>query len=188
MNESFRGFIAVELPDQSRVVIEKTQNALKNMPGYLNWVKPSSIHLTLKFLGQTPKSSIESITKTLNNVVQGTTPFNLFLEGVGVFPNLRRPRVVWIGLKGDIDMLKNLQKQVESAMQQLGFEPENREFKPHLTLARIKSGKGDHHWERIIQKTVVENSPPIRVSSFYLFQSILKPTGAQYNKLACFSF
>ena len=124
----------------------------------------------------------------MNDISKQVTPFNLVLEDVGVFPNLRRPRVVWIGLKGDVDKLVNLQKDIESAMEQFGFESENREFKPHLTLARVKFGRGDHHWERIMQKTVVENSTPFIVSSFFLFESILKPTGAQYNKLACFSF
>ena len=188
MNESFRGFIAIDIPDEFRAIIKQAQNSLRDLPGQIKWVNPKSVHLTLKFLGQTSKDLIKPIGDAMVNLIKEIEPFDLRLEGIGVFPNMKFPRVIWIGLVGDIDKLANLQNKVETSVEKFGFPPEARKFAAHLTLGRVKSGRGSEQWLRLIEKTVIENSPSFRVSSFYLFESVLKPSGAEYKKLASFSF
>jgi RNA 2',3'-cyclic 3'-phosphodiesterase len=188
MNGSFRGFIAIDIPDEFRAIIKQAQTGLRELPGDIKWTNPKSVHLTLKFLGQTSKDLIKPISETMAGLVKGIEPFDLKLEGTGVFPNLKFPRVIWIGLIGEIDKLADLQNKVELSVEKFGFPPEGRKFTAHLTLGRVKSGRGNEQWSNLIEKTVVENSPSFRVSSFYLFESVLKPSGAEYKKLASFGF
>jgi len=185
--EQIRSFIACELPETVKSSLVLIQKALQSVdPSCAKWVDPNSIHLTLKFLGNVDVEKIESITKGLFEATQNVPPFQLELAGLGAFPNLRSVRVVWIGLKGDLDLLQKLQSQIEARISPLGFPPENRTFKPHLTLARVRETTSlmirQSIGERLSQIKIERNSI-IQVDSVSLMRSQLTRAGAVYSRL-----
>ncbi|GAI25354.1 unnamed protein product, partial [marine sediment metagenome] len=105
---------------------------------WVKWVDPYSIHLTLKFLGNIAVDRTGEVAKAMKEAVQGISPFHLEVKDLGVFPNLRRVQVAWVGISGEVDKLSQLQKYIESTLAPLGFAPESRPFTPHLTLARLR--------------------------------------------------
>ena len=177
-----RSFIAVELPDMIREEIAKVQSVLKRAGGDVRWVRPESVHLTLKFLGDVEEDAVEPLIEAAARAVAPHPVLDLSLKGIGVFPDRRKLRVVWLGLDGDIESLKLLQKDVEKAAAEFGFDPEKRPFRPHLTLGRVKSGRNrvdlldqiDTIQPRIIEFTVRD---------LVYFKSVLKPSGAEYTVL-----
>jgi RNA 2',3'-cyclic 3'-phosphodiesterase len=188
METEIRSFIAIELPEEARKALAKIQESIKkpNLK-YLRWVSPSSIHLTLKFLGNIKPDKIDSITNTITKSCAGINRFDLQIIGLGVFPNPKVPRVLWAGLKGDIDTLIKLQQRVDDNLLPLGFTREKRPFSPHLTLARINDYAGSP--ERIEIEKIVSNDintaiASIGVTSVRLMHSTLRPTGAIYTQLA----
>lgn len=136
--EQIRCFIAIELPDELKREIKRIQTKLKSDgQAGVKWVDPDGIHLTLKFLGEVDADWIDEITEAIKSAAVGIPPFRLEVKGLGVFPNLNRVRVVWVGLEGELDKLTQLVRQIETYVSPLGFPTEAREFTPHLTLARV---------------------------------------------------
>ena len=138
MTQTLRTFIAIKLPDAVTAAINEVQEGLRSHGIKLRWVKPENIHLTLKFLGDIEKDTIEKIKETIYDSVNSLDPVSLFAKGVGVFPGIKRPRVVWVGVAGEIESLIGLQKRLEEGLEHLGFEKETRPFKGHLTVGRVK--------------------------------------------------
>lgn len=185
--ETIRAFIAIELPAELRQQLSRLQAKLKtdNQPR-IKWVNPEGIHLTLKFLGNIQISSIDSIIQAMTDAARRITPFYLQSENLGVFPNLKSVQVVWVGLGGEVDKLKQLQQLVENNLAQLGFATEQRQFKPHLTLARL--GKEVLPVERkrlgeLIASAGLEMVGKIEVDSINLIRSQLTRCGAIYTKI-----
>ena len=183
-----RAFVAVDLPESVRTGLARLQDALRQGAGQdrgLRWVSPESIHLTLKFLGDIPQDSVDGIAEALGSVMADSPPFQLGFDELGAFPNLARPRVLWLGLKGDVAVLRELQKSVEDSLAALGFPAEGRDFSPHLTLARVRNG------QRVDGRQVVEGcapgeylgTEPILVNQVVLMRSTLRPQGAVYTRL-----
>ena len=139
---ALRTFIAIDVPPAVLDTITRIQNRFKPLGLHASWVKPGNIHLTLKFLGDTDPDRIPGIQNKLTETLAPFAPFRLSLNSVGVFPDTKNPRVLWLGLKDDEEKLKILQAAVEKASASVGFPREQRPFSPHLTLARIKSPKG----------------------------------------------
>ena len=108
---------------------------------FIIWGKSENFHLTLKFLGDTPESKIPELQQVVTKAVKGIEPFAINLRGFGVFPDKRAPRTLWIGIEGDLEVLLDLTKKIETEVNQLGFPPEGKPFRPHLTLARIKKNQ-----------------------------------------------
>ncbi len=148
----------------------------------MSWVRPSSIHLTLKFLGEVEEARIAGIGKALEAAAEGIGPFTVTAEGVGGFPNLKGPRVVWVGIKEEPALIK-LQKNIDVRLSALGFEEEARAFHPHLTLCRVKSPSDGRELGRVITETRPEVSEQWKAVSFSLYKSVLSPKGAQYSVL-----
>lgn len=186
--EQIRSFIAIELPDDLKAGLTELQSRLgKGRESFVKWVDPYSIHLTLKFLGYVSVSSIEEITLAMEESVQGISPFRLETRGLGVFPNPNRVQVVWVGLDGDLNTLKLLQKRVEENVEQLGFPRETRAFTPHLTLARVREGAFPEQRQKLGQRVTAaqfETVYNIAVESINLMKSQLTPAGAIYSRLA----
>ena len=107
----------------------------------MGWVKPENLHLTLRFLGEVEEARLPELSKAIASSLQGTSPFPLALGGLGAFPDLRFPRVIWIGVKRGAEELSALQARLEEGLQRIGFSPEDRPFSPHLTLGRVRSPK-----------------------------------------------
>lgn len=181
-----RSFISIELPADIKAELTRLQNILKaGNPSWLRWVQPETIHLTLKFLGDVSGDKIEEITMALGDAAKGTGPFSLYLEGTGVFPNPKRIQVVWVGLGGDLNKLRDLQQKAEDNLEVLGYPPEGREFTPHLTLARVRFQPMPDELQKFTQSLSLTN--PIEskflVKYVNLMESRLTPQGAIHSKL-----
>lgn len=186
--EQIRSFIAIELPPEIKAELASLEKILQGgRHSFVKWVSPDSIHLTLKFLGNITLASIPQIVESLTGMAQGIAPFNLQLGRLGAFPNLNRPRVIWIGIGGEVENLALLQSNVDSGLSALGFSPESRAFSPHLTLGRLKEkmapgeSQGFGKWAASIE---MESGCAFEVTSFGLIKSRLTPEGAVYSPLA----
>jgi len=186
-NEQIRSFIAIELPEEVKKGLRRLQAELK-LPqhSFVKWVATDSIHLTLKFLGNIPPQKVADITSVMEQTSQGISPFQLEVTEVGAFPNMRQPRVLWVGIKGEVDKLVAWQQRIDSGLAPLGFARETRAFTPHLTLARLREGvsPGDRRdFGEMVTKTPAEVSYKFNVSSLSLMKSQLLPGGAVYSRL-----
>ena len=178
-----RTFIAIEIPEEIKKEMAKVQDELKRSGADAGWTRPEGIHLTLKFLGEVPEAKIEEIKNALVQAAEATSRFRLKITGAGAFPNPKNPRVVWLGVSGDIDKLSALQGSVEESMTAMGFDREERAFSPHLTLARIKYLRPRYSWQ-----TAIDSIKDIKLAEFdvdhvSLMKSDIKPSGAVYTEI-----
>jgi 2'-5' RNA ligase len=181
--ETIRSFIAIELPEEIRVELSKLQNALKTKEqNYMKWVSIESIHLTLKFLGDITSDKSGEILEAMAESIVGIPYFSLRIQELGVFPNLKRIQVVWVGINGEIDKLRQIQGHLEENLAILGYPAEEREFTPHLTLGRTRFQPPPAFAERL-SATKFESKTKIEVKSINLIRSQLTPTGAIYSRL-----
>lgn len=179
-----RTFIAIEIPDDIKKQMAETQRRLNTGDLDASWPRPEGIHLTLKFLGEIPESKVGDITKALELASEGVGRFRLEIAGMGAFPNARSPRVVWVGLTGDLDKLKTLQAAIEDSTVRVGLDREDKPFKPHLTLARIKYIRSRDGWLRSFEQVKDVKLPGFDVTAISLMKSELKRTGAVYTEMA----
>ncbi|MBA7478975.1 RNA 2',3'-cyclic phosphodiesterase [subsurface metagenome] len=186
--EQIRSFIAIELPDELKDGLAQLQAQLKlSNPSAVKWVDPYGIHLTLKFLGNIDVGRISEITRAIEEAAQRMSPFHLEVKGLGVFPNLRRVQVAWVGMSGEIDKLRRLQQRIESNLVPLGFTAESRPFTPHLTLARLRDRALPGERERfgqLIDITKFEAGYTIEADAINLMKSQLTREGAVYSRLS----
>ena len=186
--EQIRSFIAIELPDELKVGLTQLQSQLKlSKQPWVKWVDPYSIHLTLKFLGSIAVDRIGEITGAMEEAAQGIPPFHLAVKDLGVFPNLRRVQVAWVGISGAVDKLGQLQQGIESNLTRLGFAPESRSFTPHLTLARLRDRAPLDERQRfgqLIASTKFEAVYAIEVDAISLMRSQLTREGAIYSRIS----
>jgi 2'-5' RNA ligase len=181
--------------------IEQARSALGPSAGVIRWVRSEGIHLTLKFLGSVPTSTVPAVVDRLSTELRGVPPFELALGGLGVFPNARRPKVLWLSVLGEIDALRGAQERVEVATVPLGFPRENRPFRPHLTLGRVRDTATTPELDaldrlplsiplarrdRVRVRALLRST--FRVTSVSLMQSRLAPDGARYTRLAQIPF
>ncbi len=178
-----RAFIALELSSAARSCLARILADLERLNLDGKPVDPAAVHLTLKFLGNVQPDRVAPIRQSLEAIAAGSAPFQVTLQGLGAFPGLRRPRVVWFGVD-PCPPLRNLQEGVERAAQDLGFEPEGRPFKPHVTLMRLKSAANAAALTDYLHGKAGRVKAVSAVDEFVLFQSVLGPGGAQYRKLA----
>lgn len=185
---TIRSFIAIELTSEVLNVLNRAQATLRQGPGGQagRWVKEEGIHLTLKFLGDVPTERLEEIYQAVSRACQAYGLFELIVAGLGCFPNLRRPRVVWVGLREETGQLAALQKTVERELGRLGFPPEERGFTPHLTLARVHQGASRTEIEALgkaVAEAPLGELARMRVTAVSVMKSDLKPSGAVYSEL-----
>ncbi len=184
MSEGIRTFIAVDVSPEAKDTLEWLIGRLKEMErGRIRWGRPQGIHLTLKFLGDVDPDRVKGILEAVEKASSGMGPFQVALSGVGAFPNPETPRVIWVGLQGQLDSLVSLQQRVEQEMASLGFPKEGQPFSPHLTLGRVIGnwGRGGHGLD--LSKVTLEDEVAWRVDEVHLMQSTLTPAGAIYQRL-----
>jgi 2'-5' RNA ligase len=187
--KSIRSFLAVDPPREIIDAIGMIQDRLrKNIQGDIRWVRPQGIHLTLKFFGTIAESDVANISRVVEDTTSTIAPFTLGIKRVGAFPDVKRPRVLWLGMDGDVDILIRLQKEVDAELHKYGFEKEDRPFRPHLTLARIKDPRGLIGLAKIMEKRENYEAGSFSAAGLNLFKSELTPKGAVYTKLAYFPF
>jgi len=185
--EQIRSFIAIELPDELRLELRQLEAQLKaGQPSGVKWVEPDSIHLTLKFLGNIAIDRTGEITRAIEQAAQGVPPLHLEVKDLGVFPNVNRAQVAWVGIRGDTDKLGQLQQRIESNLARLGFTPESRPFTAHLTLARLRNETSLDERQRfgqLIAGTRFDGSS-IKVAAISLMRSQLTREGAIYSRIS----
>jgi 2'-5' RNA ligase len=178
-----RAFLAIELPDALRSALAQVQEELKRSRADVRWVPVGNIHLTLKFFGNVPDDEIGPLAQAAREAAAETAPLQLQATGAGAFPSPNAPRVVWLGLAGDVMPLTQLFYRLEKAFATLGYPPEGRAFNPHLTLGRVKSPANRDKLVRLLAKLPPVDGPPFTVKELILFQSVLSPQGSKYTPL-----
>jgi len=186
--KTIRAFVAVPLPDQVVGELRTVQHELKRrVPNRsVRWVHPESIHLTLKFLGDTPEEKLIGVKKGLTAIAHNAPPFDLSIGGLGCFPNPDNARVLWVGVEEPTGCLEIMHRAIEEVMETLGYERERRDFHPHLTIGRVR--RRTRRGERRRIGDIVSSRPESKLADitadhFELIQSVLKPTGAEYTTL-----
>jgi 2'-5' RNA ligase len=183
----FRAFIALEFPASLQDAIQ-TQTARLREPlgeNLVRWVPAGNLHLTLKFLGEVPDTHMDFLKQMLTHEAQAHAGFDLQITGLGGFPNLKQPRILWLGLQAPATLL-SLQNAIETAAARLGHPKEQRAFSPHLTIGRVRQGLHGTDVEKIsrsLASVQLGNIAPVSVDSVHLFKSDLKPSGPIYTKL-----
>jgi 2'-5' RNA ligase len=185
--ENIRAFLAIELPEDILQAMSRLQVKLKReISGRISWTKPQGQHLTLKFFGDITAEDIKNICAAVENRIVSGSSLNLKIEKMGVFPDARRPQVLWCGVTGDVEKLSVLQKQLDSDFASIGFPKEDRPFRAHLTLGRIKESRGLSGISEALTKHNAFAAGEFGCKELILFQSRLLQQGAVYTKLAEF--
>ena len=180
-----RLFVAINLPDALRQAVFDASAPLREAaPRGVSWVAPERLHLTVKFLDEQPESVVDPLAASLAAVTARHPPLSLELEGLGAFPNFRRPRVVWLGVRPD-PKLELLHHDVELGCARLGFEVEGRPFRPHLTLGRVRVDAPKESGRSLAAAArAVHFRERAAVSSLDVMRSDLAPGGSRYTVLA----
>jgi 2'-5' RNA ligase len=181
-----RAFIAVTLAEPIIEEIAKVCTRLQEAKADVRWTRIENLHLTLKFLGDISRQQVEPILAVLQETVGAHPPLRLVAQGIGAFPHVRRPRVLWVGLKGK--GLTELSEAIETALLPLDFPPEEREFTPHLTLGRVRSLRDWDNILTIVKEYESTSFGESKVDHVTLYQSELRPDGARYISLGSVSF
>jgi RNA 2',3'-cyclic 3'-phosphodiesterase len=190
-----RLFVALDLPDEARDAVRELIANLRPLCASARWVRPEGMHVTLKFIGHVPAEKLDPIRVALAGVPSSAL-VAMHYHGVGFFPNERCPRVVWCGVDASQN-LAQLAADIESALEPLGIAPEQRKFVPHLTLARFdfkgpdkrgQSPDGVDKLARHVQEMKPQDFGSARETQFHLYESTLKPSGAEYRKLESIAF
>ena len=189
---TIRSFIAIELSDEARAELARLQNRLKEIcpPQTVRWTPPKNVHLTLHFLGDVSVDHLETVSRTLRDVAAETPSFSLSLGNMGCFPNTRRPRIVWVAMSGETEILVRLQRELGRQLENgIGFQPEARPYSPHLTIGRAKKGIPQQRLGQLGQ--LLEQEIPrvgqlavLPVDHILFIRSDLKPDGPVYTSLA----
>jgi len=186
--DTIRAFIAIPLPQPLLDELSTLQRRLEQRVPHrsVRWVRGGGIHLTLKFLGDTPTNKLPEIKQALSAVARHAPACTFTVGELGCFPNPRQPRVVWVGVQEPTGRMVALQEAIEEVMTPLGYPPERRGFTPHLTLGRV--GRRARRNEvaqvgEVVTGTRVDSLGQVAADRFALIRSVLKPTGAEYTTL-----
>lgn len=185
--EKVRVFVSVGLSDEAReALVDAVERIRHEVPDGVQWARPDGMHLTLKFLGNIPSANVLALLGCVGELASANRAFGLKLTGLGMFPNRRKPRVLWAGVGGDLDALSSLQIGAEDTINALGYPPEQRPFRPHITLGRPRRSVSDAQLARI--GAVVSGltpPPPVswQVDRVDVMRSELHPSGARYTVL-----
>lgn len=182
--KTLRVFIAFRLPAELRGLLQQVQSELKKADLPVKWVRPENIHLTVKFLGDVNPPALEKIASAMQAAAASSAPLTLSACGLGVFPGVKKPRVIWCGLGGDVEALARLHSSLDEALAELGFEREAKKFRAHLTLGRIKGRVDPETMIDLLSRHGHMASDPFACDRLCLYQSRLKPAGPVYSRLA----
>lgn len=183
-----RTFISIDLPENIKRNISDLQNRLKVLGGRVGWVRPEAIHLTLKFLGDIDEKKIPEIEAATRKAGKEFNPFHIQILGLGVFPNFKKPRIIWLGVNEGGDNLIRLQSKIEDEIEKIGYPREERNFKPHLTIGRVKE---THGLKQLIDTIDAEREIDLDgfdATEVLIMKSELRPDGAIYTRLCEIAF
>lgn len=179
-----RSFLAFELPDKIAKIVSLVSEDLRRLHPDIRCVNPHNIHLTVLFMGSISGDYAGPIGNEAENICSRSGPYKVSLNGCGIFGGRHNPRVVWIGLYGDIKRMADLRDSLQHSLVPFGIKEEHREFKPHLTLARFRKGfRPGSRLEEFLRKHNALSSPVCNLRELVMFKSDLNPGGAVYTKL-----
>ena len=183
VEDIMRCFIAIEVPSEVRSAFVELQDDLRGAGADVAWTNPDNIHLTLKFLGEIDKKLASEVEQVCLETIASMSPFKLSINRIGFFPNERHPRVLWVGLGGQVETLEKLQEQLDERLAGIGFEVEEKVFQPHLTVGRIRSNK---NLREMLKRSDGYSLPTLSfmVEEIVLMKSDLLSSGACYSELA----
>lgn len=188
MTDDIRAFLAIELSDDVKSILrELTERLDRAGIDGLKPVRPENIHLTVKFFGDVSANRVDSIVGALTLAARAIQPFILRLGSVGAYPNSRNPRVLWVGLDGDVVSLREAHRYIEAALEDINIKPDSRKFSPHLTVARLRDRASPSERRRaaeLLLNAAYQTGHPVTVERLSLMRSILRPEGPQYTTLA----
>ncbi len=193
MAEMIRAFIALELSAELKELLTRTGRDLATRipSATVRWVKPAAMHLTLQFLGDTSAATLDAITRAIEAAALGIPPITMTTGGLGCFPNLRRPRVVWVRIVEPSGHLAQLKDALDRELEPLGFQPERRPFSPHLTLGRVhqRAGREDaRQLGKVVESAALAEVGCMTAQAIHLIRSDLRPSGPIYAVLARLPF
>ncbi len=183
-----RAFVAIDIPNAECERAFAVSKRLRKAGVRVSWTPPERMHLTLRFLGEVAPAVIARIAERLETEYAGVEPFPLRLEGAGAFPNAREARVIWVGLAPLAGPLEQVQEAAESAAREAGLKREKRQFRPHLTVGRVRDPKKAGALAALIHEERNFSGDEFTVSSVSLYESQLTPSGPIYNRLHEFPF
>jgi 2'-5' RNA ligase len=182
MNEYIRSFISCDVEEKEVLTrIQQVQKLLVRTKADVKIVSPENIHITLRFLGNIHLNIIDQLYQELKNIY--FTPFNVQIREVGTFPNLQRMRIIWVGIQQGTKELKKIFTQVEQKLQNLGINPEKKGFKPHITIARVKSGKRKAELSKCLMNLRDFDLGKLKANRIRIKKSVLTPKGPIYETL-----
>lgn len=184
MEEITRVFIAVELSEEARGELNALQSSLKKAGADVKWADPENIHLTLHFLGDCGEQMIPSVKAALIEAASVSLPFYIGLDGVGAFPCVSSPEVIWVGIGEGKREIEALYHSVSSRLARLGIQEEERKFSPHITIGRVRSGRNINYLRKAIEDSPFPSSSSTLVDRVILFSSKLSPGGPIYTPLS----
>jgi len=181
---AIRSFLAFEQPEEIKTIVEEVSAALGKSRLDVRWVKTGNIHLTMVFLGSVQEEDLEAMGQPLHEVCSAFRPFAVALKGLGCFPHARNPRVIWIGLDGEIGRMGSFRDGLQERLIRFGIKEDKRAFRPHLTLGRFNSSRRtDRELEAFLEKYKDLTSPLCTLGELALFKSELRRGGSVYTKL-----
>ena len=179
-----RSFLAFELPEEIKDTVARVSDMVKRTWMDVRWIDVDNIHLTVLFMGNIREDDFFDIRTSIENICSGYRPFNVELQGMGVFPDTRRPRVLWLGINGDIGRIAFFRDMLQQKLKHFDIKQEKRKFNPHLTLGRFKkSFKPDSSLIEMFDKYKDFKSPVKMLDELVFFRSDLSPAGARYTRL-----
>jgi 2'-5' RNA ligase len=178
-----RTFIAVELPSNIRSALRDVQTRLREGGADVKWVEEENLHLTVKFLGDVEDEKLPSVTAAVRTAVSSLTEFLISLGGVGAFPSLTRPRVVWVGLQSGNEPFKSLMERVETALNGVGFPREQRAPHPHVTIGRVRPPYSLKRLPELLKAEPAEALGTMTVEKLTVMASRLSPKGPKYTPM-----
>ena len=179
-----RSFLAFELPLEIEAIVTRVSDELKQSSLDAKWVEPGNIHLTVVFMGDIEPDKIPTIREEVGKVCLTYGAFDISLKGLGCFPHIRKPRVIWVGLDGNLERMSLFRDTLQERLVPFGIKEEKRSFKPHLTLGRFrKPRRMDSEEIELFSRYGDVTSPVCSLKELVLFRSELKPGGARYTQL-----
>ncbi len=182
MAEKIRSFIAFDIDDKQIIKrFSETQQMLAETGADLKLVKPENIHITMRFLGNITPPIVDSIFEAMQQIP--FSPFDVEIRGLGAFPKLQYARVIWAGIRKGAEQLSSISDQLEPKLRELGFRPDPKGFSPHLTIARVKSGRNKAELIRCVKDSVNHEFGILKARCLRLKRSVLTPKGPIYSTL-----
>lgn len=179
-----RLFVALELDPRMHETLARAQEALRATKADVGWTRPDQWHVTLKFLGETAEARVPDLSAAVARAAAASPPFDVHVGGIGSFPGGSKPRVIWMRVEDEQGLLDRLVGQLEREISPMGFPPESRSFRAHITLGRVRSPQGVKALLQSLREQASADAGSVKAQEIVLFRSDLGPGGAKYTALA----